>query len=146
MIDKIYLKRHLQRREDLKNEIDRYDMLIKDSQLRGINMDGMPHGSATGDSAFYSTLEKVETERKIKELREIIDREHVGIESVLEKLQYPAERKIIKMRYFQCLDWQEIHKLEFGSRWDYYENLDKYKNKVFKIHGSALKHIKEVQS
>ena len=61
MIDKIYLKRHLQRREDLKNEIDRYDMLIKDSQLRGINMDGMPHGSASGDNAFYSTLEKVET-------------------------------------------------------------------------------------
>ena len=59
MIDKIYLKRHLQRREDLKNEIDRYDMLIKDSQLRGINMDGMPHGSASGDNAFYSTLDRI---------------------------------------------------------------------------------------
>ncbi len=146
MIDKIYLKMHLQHREELKNEMERYDMMKNDSQLRGINMDGMPHGSSSGDSAFYSTLEKVETERRIAVLRETIDREYVEIEEVLERLKSPIERKIIKMRYFQCLDWSEIHKLEYGSRWDYYENMDKYKNKVFKIHGSAIKHLREAQS
>ncbi len=147
MVDKDYLKMHLQHRIELREEQEWYAALYMQSSMKAINMDGMPHGSSSvGDTAYYNILEKVETEKKIKNLNAVIEKEYAAINEILDKMQNPTEKKILKMRYFQCLDWSEIRKLEFGARRDYYENEDKYKNKVFKIHGSALKHIKEVQS
>ena len=50
------------------------------------------------------------------------------------------------MRYEDGFEWDAIRGKIFGSRIDYSVNVEKYNNKVFKIHGAALKHIKELQS
>lgn len=146
MIDKEYLKRHLRHREALQAEYERYSAMSEQTPLRAINMDGMPHGNgASGDSAFFSTIEKVDTEKRIKELKFTIDRERAQIDALLNRLQYPIESKIIKMRYFQGMSWNEIKSAEYGRRADYYSNPAKYRDKVYKIHSSALRHIKELQ-
>lgn len=147
MVDKNYLKRHLQHRMELKEEQEWYALCTQSSMMKAINMDGMPHGSGgAGDMTFCNILEKVETEKKIKDLNAVIEKEYEQINEVFGKMKNPTEKKILKLRYFQCLEWTEIRKLEFGGRRDYYDNAEKYKNKVFKIHGAAIKHLKEVQS
>ena len=141
MIDKEYLNRHLQKRKELLNELQQYEVMTGQSQLRAIVMDGMPHGSsAAGDSAFYSVLEKVQTEEKIRNLRQRIAQEYQDINNLFEQLVYP-----MKMHYFQCLGWSEITAMEFKGRHDYYTCMDKYKSKVYRIHNSALRHLKEIQ-
>lgn len=146
MVDKIFLKEHMHKREELQDEIKRYELIINSNLPQAIKMDGMPHGSqGNGDSIFYNTMEKLETEKKIKELREKIEEEYGIINPVIEKLAYPAEKKIMKMRYFNCMDWSDIRGSEYAHRCDYHENVEKYKDKIFKIHGSALKHMKEIQ-
>lgn len=146
MIDKEYLNRHLQKRKELLNELQQYEVMTGQSQLRAIVMDGMPHGSSTeGDSAFYSVLEKVQTEEKIRNLQKQIAQEYQIINNVFEQLVYPMEKKIMKMRYFQCLGWSEITAMEFKTRRDYYTDTEKYRNKSYRIHNSALRHLKEIQ-
>lgn len=146
MIDKEYLNRHLQKRKELLNELQQYEVMSGQSQLRAIVMDGMPHGSSTeGDSAFYSVLEKVQTEEKIRNLQKQIAQEYQDINNLFEQLVYPMEKKIMKMHYFQCLGWSEITAMEFKGRHDYYTCMDKYKSKVYRIHNSALRHLKEIQ-
>ena len=104
MIDKEYLNRHLQKRKELLNELQQYEVMSGQSQLRAIVMDGMPHGSSTeGDSAFYSVLEKVQTEEKIRNLQKQIAQEYQDINYIFEQLVYPMERKVMKMHYFQCI-------------------------------------------
>lgn len=146
MIDKEYLNRHLQKRKELLNELQQYEVMSGQSQLRAIVMDGMPHGSSTEvDSAFYSVLEKVQTEEKIRNLQKQIAQEYQDINNLFEQLVYPMEKKIMKMHYFQCLGWSEITAMEFKGRHDYYTCMDKYKSKVYRIHNSALRHLKEIQ-
>lgn len=146
MVDKMFLKEHMHNREELQDEIGRYELIINSNMPQAIKMDGMPHGSqGTADSIFYNTMEKLETEKKIKDLREKIEKEYGIINLVIEKLAYPVEKKIIKMRYFNCMDWSDIREAEYAQRKDYHENMEKYKDKIFKVHASALKHMKEIQ-
>ena len=146
MVDKIFLKEHMYKREELQDEIKRYELIMNSNLPQGIKMDGMPHGSqGTADSIFYNTMEKLETEKKIKDLRVRIEEEYGIINAVIEQLVYPAEKKIMKMRYFNCMDWSDIREAEYAKMRDYHENMEKYKDKIFKIHGSALRHMKEIQ-
>lgn len=89
---------------------------------------------------------KVAAEKKIKELKEELTKQSKVINAILERLENPYEKLVMQMRYEDGLEWDEIRGKIFGSRKDYDGNIEKYNNKVFKIHGAALKHIKELQS
>lgn len=147
MVDKIYLKKHMIHREELRNEQERYALLESKCIPGSKQMDGMPHAPSGSKDAGYinDTFEKMEVEKKIAELNEIIREEYHVINRVVEKLQDPDEKNVLKLRYFNCLEWLDIRDVMFSKRRDYSENMDKYKDKMFKIHGAAIKHIKEIQ-
>ncbi|MDE6052763.1 MAG: hypothetical protein K2G55_03175 [Lachnospiraceae bacterium] len=148
MIDKNYLKKHLQKREELKATIIRYNLLLSKEDI----------SSPTGKSGFssggfleFSTVEnivckKILTEEKIKRLEKALAEQDTVINNVFEKLEKPYETMVMQMRYADGLEWDEIREGIFGSRKDYYEKIEKYTDKIFRIHGSALKHIKELQT
>lgn len=147
MIDKIYLKKHMNHREELRNEQERYEILESRSSPKSKPMDGMPHAASVSKDAGYirDAFDKMEIEKKIDELNELIKEEYQIINPLIEKLEEPDEKSVLKMRYFHCMEWSDIREIKYSKRRDYYENMDKYKDKVFKIHGSALKHMKEIQ-
>ena len=147
MIDKIYLKKHMNHRQELKNEQERYEIVESRSSPRCKQIDGMPHSAGVSRDAGYIrvTFDKIEIEQKINELNEVIKEEYEIINPIIEKLEEPDEKSIMKMRYFNCMEWSDIREIKYSKRRDYFENMDKYKDKVFKIHGSALKHMKEIQ-
>lgn len=147
MIDKIYLKKHMNHREELRNEQERYEIILNRSGPKSKQMDGMPHAASVSRDAGYinDTFDKIEIEKKIDKLKEVIKEEYEQINPLLENLEEPDEKSIMKMRYFHGMEWSDIREIKYSKRWDYFSNMDKYKDKVFKIHGSALKHIKEMQ-
>ena len=50
-------------------------------------------------------------------------------------------RHLIDPLYFSVQETEEL--LDIAD--DICDNMDKYKDKMFKIHGAAIKHIKEIQ-
>lgn len=147
MVDKIYLKKHMSHREELKNEQERYALLESRCNPKSKQMDGMPHAASGSRDAGYTndTFEKMEVENKIAELNKVIKEEYLIINQVIERLEDPDEKMILKMRYFHCMEWFDIRDVMYSKRKDYHENLDKYKDKTFRIHGAAIKHLKKIQ-
>lgn len=146
MVDKIYLKKHMNNREELRNERERLELLESRMSPKGKQIDGMPHAVGSQEASYINdTFEKLEVEKKIIELNEVIKEEYQIINTMIEKLSEPDEKMVLKMRYFHCMEWPEIREMMYRKRYDYAWNTDKYKDKVFKIHGAALKHLKEIQ-
>lgn len=147
MVDKAYLKKHLRKREELETTIIRYNALLNKDDISS------PAGNTdlfTGDVSVSSIVEntvckKIATEEKIKRLEEELAKQSRAINSIFEKLENPYEKLVMQMRYEDRLEWDEIRGELFGGRRDYSENVEKYNDKIFRIHGAALKHMKELQ-
>ena len=138
MVDKEYLKKHLRKREELETTIIRYNALLNKDDI----------SSPTG--TLVSTVEnavcnKIFAEEKIKRLEKDLAEQSKIINSLFEKLDNPYEKLVMQMRYEDKLEWDEIRGAIFGNRRDYSINVEKYNDKVFRIHGAALKHMKELQ-
>lgn len=147
MVDKIYLKNYLRKREELKTTIIRYNALLNKEDISSpAGKIGLSMGGSLVSSVVENTVcNKIIMEEKIKRLEEDLARQRTIINSTFEKLEKPYEKIVMQMRYEDRLEWDEIRGEIFGNRRDYSENIEKYNDKVFRIHGSALKHIKELQ-
>lgn len=147
MVDKIYLKMHMSHREELRNEKEQLELIESRMSPKGQQIDGMPHSSRSQEAAYiHDTFEKMEIEKKIQDLSELVMEEFEVINQIIDKLTVPDEKMVLKLRYFRCMEWSQIRGTLFQKRYDYSWNEEKYKDKVFKIHGAALKHLKEIQN
>lgn len=147
MIDKNYLKKHLRKREELETTIIRYRALLdKDNVLSPAGKAGIAAGVMPVSSPVENTVcKKIFIEEKIKRLENELIEQSREINSIFEKLENPFEKLVMQMRYEDNLEWEEIRGKIFGDRRDYSENVEKYNDKIFRIHGLALKHMKELQ-
>lgn len=145
MIDKEYLKKHFRKIEELRTTRVRYKILSdKDGQKSPSGNMGLPGGgsSAAGDIVANTVCEKILIEEQIKRLENELSNQNVIINSNLEKLDNPYEKLVMQMRYIDGLEWDEIRGGIFENRKDYAEKFEKYNDKVFRIHGAALKHLR----
>lgn len=147
MVDKAYLKKYLRKREELEATIIRYNALLnKDDISSPAGKAGLPTGGTSVSSIVENTVcKKIITEEKIKILEEDLVNQSEAIRSIFEELENPYEKLVMQMRYEDRLEWDEIRGGIFGNRKDYSDNVEKYNDKIFRIHGSALKHMKELQ-
>ena len=77
-----------------------------------------------------------------KEAQEEAERE--AIERIIENLKTANERAVIRLRYFDRLEWSDVTFLLFGDRADYIDKMDIYQDRTYKIHGRALWKMAEV--
>ncbi len=148
MVDKAYLKKHLRKREELETAIIRYHALLnKDDISSPAGKTDISMGGTSVSSIVENTVcKKIDTEEKIKRLEKDLAKQSRRINAVFEKLENPYEKLVMQMRYEDKLEWDEIRGELFGGRKDYSENTEKYNDKIFRIHGAALKHMKELQT
>ena len=141
-LNKEYLKEHRRKRIELENSKTRLELLYSKTGLRSPSAaDGMPHAHNAMDSMGETVYEIVKLENEIKKCQEIIRIETITIDGTMTRLS-PLEKQVITYRYIDCLEWDEVIGNIFGRYTDYSYNKDKYKDKVFRIHGAALKHIR----
>ena len=149
MIDKIYLKKYLRKREELETTIIRYNALLnKDNISSPIGKTGLSTNGSSGSSSAIenAVCKKIFAEERIHKLEKDLTEQSAIINPIFEKLENPYEKQVMQMRYEDGFEWDEIRGKIFGNRRDYSQNIEKYNNKVFRIHGSALKHMKELQA
>ena len=147
MVDKLYLKNYLRKQEELEATRIRYYLLLdKDELSSPAGKTDLPAGKAASSAVENIVCKRIAAEEKLKELKEELSGQSKLINAVFEKLENPYEKLVMQMRYEDGLEWDEIRGEIFEGRKDYSANIEKYNNKVFKIHGAALKHIKELQA
>lgn len=140
-MDKQQLKDYKRLRKEIECEQERLEMIeVKILGISSKNSDGMPRSSSSEyDKMATQIAYKTDIENNLAQLLQKEKSKRMEIEKeIVERLEYPDERMLIRLRYIDGLSWREISELLFSKRRDYYEDEEKYKRRVYRIHGNAL--------
>lgn len=140
IVTKKYLKSYAMLLEEIEGEEERLKALQSKINGSSIGMgDGMPHGAPDSDKMATQVCIIVDLKEKLQKLKKEEINIRSNIESALNKyVDLPQERRVIRLKYIDRMDWIEIQQILFGKRKDYYENEEKYRRLTFRIHGNAL--------
>lgn len=113
--------------------------------IRSPDFSGMPRGSSDPSKSpmVEAVIRKIELEERIKRKEAEIAADWAELEPFIEQLQ-PIETLVVNLRYYYGAEWDEIHFQLFGKRHDYVDEIDRYQNRTFKIHGRALLALAEM--
>lgn len=147
MVDKEFLRVHAEHRSELEDELRRYELMNGMSFYRSpANNDGMPHASGEiSDPTANNVIKQTDWSWLIAKLEKLIKEEEAEIEAVLALLPKAKQKTVIRIKYYQRYDWDDVALFMYGDKVDYVRNAEKYKVKAQKIHGAALANIKRVQ-
>ena len=56
-------------------------------------------------------------------------------------LKKPTEKAVVKMRYIDSAEWEEITNTLFGGKDDFNYKCDSYQKRVFRAHKNALENL-----
>ena len=131
---------------DIDNQLERLDrMEMTMASPPGPNMTGMPRGSGTPtDRTGMMVLRKMELEEQIEERLAEEREERTALEAMIQQVENPDERAVLRLRYFDRADWDGICAVLFSDRQDYLERIDSYQNRTYKAHGRALLRMAEI--
>ncbi|WP_455506443.1 DUF1492 domain-containing protein [Gemmiger formicilis] len=125
---------------EIDNQTERLDLLEAKMQAPpSPDLSGMPRGSGTPtDRTGMMVMRKMEIEEQIAKSTAEELKERQAIEALIQQLAKPDERAVLRLRYFDRGEWEEITGVLFGDRADYIEKADTYQKRTFRLHGSAL--------
>ena len=137
---KARLQHYLAMLRDIDNQIERLDRMESTmTSPAGPDLTGMPRGSGTPtDRTGMMVIRKIELEDKIKASIKKERAENEAIEVMIEQLEKPDERAVLRLHYFDRAEWDEVTSVLYGDRADFVEKLEAYQKRTFRLHGSAL--------
>lgn len=126
--------------EDIDREIERLEYLT--SKMTGISaqvMNGMPRSSSMSTDRMADMLgRKEELEASIREAVERQAQKRKEIESIVRRLKNTEERQVIRMRYLDRTEWDEVLEIMFGGKSDFNDRFETYRRRMYRVHGTAL--------
>lgn len=128
---------------DIDNQNERLDkMIIRLEGVGAFNLSDMPR-SATPDYDRNTRLieDKIELEQYIKHLTESQKQKKKLIEQLLLRLRKADEKAVIRSRYLDLSEWEDVNMLLFGGLEDFFDREDSYMRRTHKLHASALYNI-----
>lgn len=128
-------------RKELEYAEERY------GDVKAVSFDGMPRGKGgdNGGPTERSVLRKIALEEKLKKHEAELEADWRKLEPLMSVLS-PTEALIIKLRYDYAEDWSEICRRVYGSKSDFKEEIETYKNRMFLTHGRALLSLAKIFS
>ena len=132
--------------KEIDNEIERLErMEDRLYSLGSPTLGDMPKSkSSVYDKMADRVARKVDLEATIKELISYRDSERVAIEGMVRRLRNADERAVIRMRYLDLEEWEDILYMLFGGKEDYDDKYDNYKQRMFRLHSAAIEGLAEL--
>lgn len=145
---KIRLREYRNLNREIENQIGRLERLEeKMYSPSSPNLSGMPKApSGVRDKFADSVARKIELEKKIRILISQRDDERKAIEVLTSRLRNPDERAVICMRYIDSEEWDDIIEMLFGVSKEVDDDYDNYKQRIFRLHISAISKMAEIQA
>lgn len=133
---------------EIENQIERLERLEeKMYSPSSPNLSGMPKApSSVRDNFVDDIARKDELEKKIRKLISLRDSERKAIEGLTGKLRNPDERAVVCMRYIDSEEWDDIIAMLFGVSKESDDDYDNYKQRMFRLHRSAMSKMAQIQA
>ena len=133
--------------EEIDNEIERLERLEdRASSASSPNLSGMPKApSSTQDRMAYMVAQIGDLRTEIEELVKERETERKAIEAIVKKLDKACERAVIRSRYLDLEEWEDVQFVLFGSKADFDDKYDDYRQRMFRWHRSAICNLANIK-
>lgn len=135
-----WLDQYLETEKEIDDQIERLERL--ESRMRGISaqvLTGMPRSpSASTDRMADMVGLKEELNLSIKEAVSQQSLKRIQIESVLKRSCKSEEKSVIRLRYIDRTEWNDVLDIMFGGKPDFLEKEESYKRRMYRKHESAI--------
>ena len=134
--------------KDLKNQQLRLDRIeMKMTSIGSPSLSDMPRSSSGPfDRTSYWVAQKVDLESEVVSLQNELIEEWKDIELIIKKLKNSEEKAVIRMRYHDGMEWNDVTDTMFGDKDDYLDKVDTYQRRVFRLHGQALVNMSAIEN
>ena len=136
--------------KDLNREIDLQierleQMEAKAGSPSAPNLSGMPKGSSFQHDRMAAAVARIADLRsEIDALIEQRDKEQQALDSLIRRLQSPDKRLVLRLRYLDSEEWDDVIFIAYGGKPDFNEKYDSYKQRVFRHHKQALTELEAI--
>ena len=140
---KAWLRRFGELQRDADRLWDRLDELrARVESARTAHLDGLPHGSR-GDADRFGgiVVELEETEAEATEAQVAATSARREISAAIRQIHGPRwadRREILRLRYLNCMKWEDCAERMFGDSQDFWDRQDAYLRRAYKLHSQAL--------
>lgn len=114
---------------------------IKSPQYKVGKTTGTP-----GDGVSRDVLALERLEERVASLAILEHDEHEALERMVGRLYNVEHRMLLRMRYFDAMDWDDIAFNFYGDRIDYLTEEHEYKRKLYRLHTRAVGALSCVQA
>lgn len=82
---------------------------------------------------------------RLRKLREREEEEHRALAEIINALPTPEQRQVLFARYVDGHAWCGVARLLFGRKPDFWDKMDSYERRVYRIHGEALANANRIE-
>lgn len=134
--------------EEIDNEIERLDrMQMKATSVGSQVLSDMPKSqSSVYDRMADAVARIISLENEIKQLVYERDEERKAIEDLVRSLGKAGERAIIRSRYLDLEEWEDVQFVLFGNKADFNDRYDEYKQRMFRWHRTAIENLANISA
>lgn len=133
-----YLEKHRNLQIELADETERWEMQEK-GNIASPSLSGMPTaGGFTGDPTSKAAMNNLSLEEFLNGLDKKVAEEEDYIEHYLNMLTLPKQKQVIRLRYLNSMEWNDVLKVMFGKKADFYLKEDTYRRRMFGIRRDAI--------
>ena len=136
--------RDLNREIDL--QIERLEQLeAKAGSPSTLNLLGMTKGSSVQHARMADTVARIADLRsEIDSLIAERDAEQKALEALIRRLPNADRRLVLRLRYLDSEDWEDVLFIAYGGKPDFNEKYDNYKQRVFRHYKQALTELEAI--
>lgn len=135
--------RNICREYDL--QILRYEQKRQEiGDIKSPTFEALPSVTVSSDPNARKVVELMRLEERIVYLKEWIGEEHDALEKAIQRVRNPEQRMVLRMRYFDDMDWSDITFAYYGDRVDYVTEEDSYRHRLYDIHTKAITSLASV--
>lgn len=140
------LNKYTKMLREIENQQERLELMESNmGSLPGPDVSGMPRPKGgVSDRVSMQAIRKADLEKKIEEDKANERKENAALEDMVVQLSDPDERAVIRLKYFDGVEWSDIAFVLFGGLVDFNDRFEAYQNKTYKIHGRALLNLADI--
>ena len=111
-------EKYLLKYADCVKKVERYNERIEqiENTLKGVNLDGMPHGTALGDPTRTKALNLAILREQLGYAKVDAEEMRQQIADNIEKMKTPKYKELLFDRYLLLLPWKEVCRKMDASR------------------------------
>ena len=107
-------------------------------ELRSPALGIMPPTFSDGDKVSRDIIRISELEQTVESLFASERAEHDELERIIKRMHNADQRFLIRSRYFDGMDWEQIAEMMYGDRADYTLNRRDYVVKLYHLHTKSI--------